>query len=236
MTCPSRSHTTKPSIERQRRSSPKSVSSTSAKYRDAPRKFQLVSNLLGNKGRILTRFLTIVTKEIQSKVVERAFAKEVSLFGKWRQDSVTSLASACASDLEVWKGYRFIKDEGDRADTEAVLKKYFAPLKDYFLHLAASSAWPNIGQLDFADFAAKAKFLDNFVNLSAIDRTFIAANLKVSDSAAPSNGLKRYEFLEILVRLANIKYLESKIVKTFAEATEKIIVECVLPHFTTEPW
>ena len=116
------------------------------------------------------------------------------------------------------------------------MKKYFAPLKDYFLHLAASSAWPNIGQLDFADFAAKAKFLDNFVNLSAIDRTFIAANLKVSDSAAPSNGLKRYEFLEILVRLANIKYLESKIVKTFAEATEKIIVECVLPHFTTEPW
>lgn len=103
--------------------------------------------------------------------------------------------------------------------------------------MAATSAWPNIGQLDFADFAAKAKFLDNFVNLSAIDRTFIAANLKVSDSVtAPSNGLKRYEFLEILARLANIKYLESKRVKTFAEATEKLLVECVLPGFTPEPW
>ena len=47
-----------------------------------------------------------------------------------------------------------------RADTEAVLKKYFSPLKDIFIHLAATSAWPNIGQLDFADFATKAKFLD----------------------------------------------------------------------------
>ena len=105
------------------------------------------------------------------------------------------------------------------------MKKYFKPLKDCFLHLAASSAWPNIGALDLADFATKAKFLDNFVNLSAVDRTFIAANLKVSDNAAPSNGLKRYEFLEILVRLANIKYLESKIVSTYADATEKLIVE-----------
>lgn len=55
-------------------------------------------------------------------------------------------------------------------------------------------------------------------------------------SSAPSNGLKRFEFLEILVRLANIKYLESKIVKTYAEATEKLIKECILPNFSLEPW
>ena len=76
------------------------------------------------------------------------------------------------------------------------------------------------------------------MNISSIDRTFIAANLKVegASAAAPSNGLKRFEFLEILVRLANIKYLESKIVKTYAEATEKLMVECILPYFTPEPW
>ena len=102
--------------------------------------------------------------------------------------------------------------------------------------MASSSSWPNIGQLDFCDFATKAKFLDNVVNISTVDRTFIAANLKVTESAAPSNGLKRFEFLEILVRLANTKYLETKIVKTYAEATEKLITECVLPFFTPEPW
>jgi len=60
--------------------------------------------------------------------------------------------------------------------------------------------------------------------------------LKVETSSAPSNGLKRFEFLEILVRLANIKYLESKIVKTYAEATEKLITECLITHFHPEPW
>jgi hypothetical protein len=105
-----------------------------------------------------------------------------------------------------------------------------------FIYLSASSSWPNIGSLDFCDFATKAKFLDNAINISTVDRTFIAANLKIEASTAPSNGLKRYEFLEIIVRLANIKYLETKIVKTYSEATEKLITECCLPNFQPEPW
>ena len=48
-----------------------------------------------------------------SKVVVRAFDKEVSLFGKWRQDTPTSLNIACTEDIKVWKGYRFIKLEDD---------------------------------------------------------------------------------------------------------------------------
>ena len=118
-----------------------------------------------------------------------------------------------------------------------VLKKYYQPLKTIFIHVASTSAWPNIGQLDFCEVATKSKFLDQFVNISSVDRSFIAANLKVEGAgAAPSNGLKRFEYFEILVRLANIKYLESKLVSTFAEATEKLFTECLLLHFIPEPW
>ena len=82
--------------------------------------------------------------------------------------------------------------------------------------MAARSSWPNIGSLDMCDFATKSKILDQYVNISAVDRTFIAANLKVESSgAAPSNGLKRFEFLEMIVRLSNIKYIEPKIIKTY---------------------
>lgn len=173
---------------------------------------------------------------MQNKVVERAFNKEMSVFAKWRADSIQSLAQAYNEDIKQWKGYRFIKSEEDKAETEQVLKKYFAQLKNVFLHVASTSSWPNIGQLDFCDLAVKAKFLDQFVNISSVDRTYIAANLKVETSSAPSNGLKRFEFLEILVRLANIKYLESKIVKTYAEATEKLINDCLITNFHPEPW
>ena len=109
-------------------------------------------------------------------------------------------------------------------------------MKEIFLHVASQSSWPNIGSLDFCDLATKAKFLDQFVNISSCDRTYIAANLKVDTSSAPSNGLKRFEFLESIVRLSNIKYLEPKLVKSYAEATEKLITECLLPNFHPEPW
>ena len=175
-------------------------------------------------------------KIMASKVIERGFTKETSVFGKWRADTESSINTAFNEDRKFWKGHRFIKEEIDRTDTELILKKYYLQLKDCFIHLASNSSWPNIGNLDFADFATKAKFLDNFVNLAAIDRTFIAANLKTENSIAPSNGLKRFEFLEILVRLANIKYKESNICKTYADATEKLITECIMPHFTSEPW
>ena len=64
-----------------------------------------------------------------------------------------------------------------------------------------------------------------------MDRTYIAATLKVAESNAPSNGLRRFEFLEILVRLANVKYLEPKILKTYAEATEKLLKEVVFVNY-----
>ena len=97
--------------------------------------------------------------------------------------------------------------------------------------------WPNIGTLDFCEFAGKAKIIDNTaINIAGVDRCFIGATLKVAESSAPSNGLRRFEFLEILVRLANIKYFETKIANSFAEATEKLISECILPNFAPEPW
>lgn len=117
-----------------------------------------------------------------------------------------------------------------------MLKRHYSKLRDIFNHLAASSQWPNISSLDFCDFAGKAKIIDNYVNISSVDRTFIAATLKVVESNAPSNGLRRFEFLEIMVRLANIKFLETKIVKSYAEATEKMLSECVIPSFVPEPW
>lgn len=117
-----------------------------------------------------------------------------------------------------------------------MLKKYYPLLKDCFVHVSANSSWPNIGSLDFCDFATKAKLIDNVVNISTVDRTYIAATLKVAETSAIANGLQRFEFLEILVRLANIKYLETKVVKSFPEAIEKLIVECIIPNFVPEPW
>ena len=72
-----------------------------------------------------------------NKIVEREFNKEMSVFAKWRADTPSSLAQAFNEDIKNWKGYRFIKSEEDKADTELILKKYFQPLKEIFLHVAS---------------------------------------------------------------------------------------------------
>lgn len=58
------------------------------------------------------------SKTMASKVVERSFNKEMSIFAKWRSDTVSSLNQAFSEDIKLWKGYRFIKSEDDKADTE----------------------------------------------------------------------------------------------------------------------
>ena len=63
-------------------------------------------------------YIFIVAKIMTNKVVERAFNKEMSVFAKWRADSPSSLNMAYNEDIKQWKGYRFIKSEEDKADTE----------------------------------------------------------------------------------------------------------------------
>ena len=55
--------------------------------------------------------------------------------------------------------------------------------------------------LDFSEFGVKSKLLDDFINLAALDRAFIAATLKMNATDPPN--MVRFEFLEILVRLAD---------------------------------
>ena len=46
----------------------------------------------------------------------------------------------------------------------------------------------------------------------------------------PEKGLVRYEFLELLVRIAARKYLYTKIVETKAEALEMLMKEVIKPN------
>lgn len=83
--------------------------------------------------------IPIEFKTMQSKVVERSFDKEVSVFKAWRKDTPAILTQAFNEDIKRWKGYRFIKQDEDRMETEQVMKKHFAKLKDVFVHCTSLS-------------------------------------------------------------------------------------------------
>jgi hypothetical protein len=52
----------------------------------------------------------------------------------------------------------------------------------------------------------------------------------------PANGLCRFEFLEILLRLAQAKYKETGICQTYEDSMIKLLEENVIPFANPEPW
>jgi len=71
-----------------------------------------------------------------------------------------------------------------------------------------------------------------------IDRTFIAVNFEeVELEANDDKSLCRYEFLEITVRLAKIKYYDKGISTSIADSTDRLITDHIIPN-TCEvmPW
>jgi hypothetical protein len=64
-----------------------------------------------------------------------------------------------------------------------------------------------------------------------IDRTFIATNFEEVDlEENDDKALCRYEYIEIIARLAKIKYYDRGKTKTVAAATEKLITEYLFPN------
>ena len=110
-------------------------------------------------------------------------------------------------------------------------------LKEIYTNAISMSSFPTMTTIEFSEFGTRSKLLDEQnMNLAAFDRAYIAATRKENPATDPAN-ITRFEFLEILVRLADIKFIQTKQIKTYEEATRKIIEEFVIKNFSPiEAW
>jgi hypothetical protein len=144
-------------------------------------------------------------------------------------------------DAKWWKLARFIKDDGDRDRVEKVIAKHYQRLKKIFTSFIAQSSFPNISWIDFGNFCERCRIIDGKgVTLATVDRAFIAANVAVDgmklSEENPTNALSRFEFLEILVRLAQSKFKETGICATYEESMIKLLEEHIFPFANPDPW
>lgn len=106
-------------------------------------------------------------------------------------------------DFKYWKIYRFIKDPEDAKACEDLVIKHYFKLKEIYITLISTSNYPNVNWLEFVEFIKNCDVIDSFLTLSSVDRHFIATNVELEEiDENPDRALCRYEFLEILVRLA----------------------------------
>ena len=67
-----------------------------------------------------------------------------------------------------------IKDDEDRENVRKIVAEHYGMLKKIFIYLSSKSAYPAVGQLDYSHFVIKSKITDRNVNISSVDRAFIA--------------------------------------------------------------
>ena len=101
-----------------------------------------------------------------------------------------------------------------------------------FYYYSGCSAYPMITMNDFTSFARATNILDyEVIGLAALDLILVAtctSHHQYVNSA--TLDMTRYEFMEMIVRVANERFKNTRIVKTTCEALERVLETMIYPN------
>ena len=147
-------------------------------------------------------------------------------------DTAAVIHGAFEHDKELAKLPKFVKDPGDLAKTWQVFKDDYGHLKNQFVtQIANPKSYPVIDWLDFVDACSAWQLVDKLLTSQDIDRIFIATNFEEEDlEENDDNSLCRFEFMEIIARMAKTKYFDKGVCKTVWESCRKMLREYIIPN------
>lgn len=134
-------------------------------------------------------------------------------------------------DLSYSKIARIIKNnDSELQSVKDLIWDNYSRLRNIFLTLILNSEYPIITWNDFTILCNKCKVVDKICNLSIIDTIYIATNVSLNNNQNADRDLSRYEFLEIIVRLANEKFKKTGMVQTYSQALQRFLNEYIYPN------
>ena len=107
-------------------------------------------------------------------------------------------------------------------------------MKNIFINLISGDNYPNIGSNDFLNFCKRVDIIDETLPAAFVEIAW-SGLISGNRTAGPGNTLYRHEFLEILIRIANTKYKDTRIVNSTSESLE-MLLNSIIPKFSARPW
>ena len=111
---------------------------------------------------------------------------------------------------KVFKPYKFVRDQRDIDGSLRAILQDYKGIKDAFIILAAQSGfYPNIDDVTMTNFCKKFGIIDENFTEEDLAHIFEQANIEYfedEEDQNPDDQLNRKEFLELLVRIAMLKY------------------------------
>ena len=104
--------------------------------------------------------------------------------------------------------------------------------------MQAISAYPVVNMVDFGRFTRGCNIVDEKFPNTRLDTLYKNACQLVVGSGAPTDdlGMRRWSFLEFIVRAANDKYRDRGLAATTTEAVRKFLTDNLLGKNFVEPW
>ena len=179
----------------------------------------------------LTLFYFTDAKQLRISAQANQFIKAASVFRDWHEDNDKRLREAFYHDTKYWKLKRIINSYEDQAKVTEIFRQNYEAIKSIFISSVVDSLLPpDFKRTAFLKFAEKAGITDRKVNTGIIDTYFKATNYEaLNQDQNDDNALIRFEFLEIIIRLAKGKYLETGRESSIVLAVQKTLTNHILP-------
>ena len=148
-----------------------------------------------------------------------------SVFKDFRRDNKPIVDFCFEIDWKKVKINRFMNGIEIMKIKNSVYDNYMLIKSIFIYRMSISKSYPTLGWLGFLDFCNEISVMDNKISIIELEKAFVATNKKGDDPEAedivgnnPSTELCRYEFIEILIRLAILKNYTTKVCQSYLAA------------------
>ncbi|CAI2383819.1 unnamed protein product [Moneuplotes crassus] len=181
-------------------------------------------------------------KRIRKRLLIRQFNVHNSIFKDWKPDTPETLKMSLDCDFSHSRIKKFIKGQEEYDTIYSMFYNNIARIKEIFNYSIGVSSYPYISFLEFGKLAHMWNIPDKGTcPMSVIDTVFITTNYEeVNRDQNPEKLLCRYEFYEILIRIAYHKYILSKTCKNLPAAVSRLLTDNIFNNsehvFTGQRW
>lgn len=167
----------------------------------------------------------------------------ISLFKDYKSDNDRILDDCLEFDWRHSRIPNFVKSSEEISNLKNLLRANYALIKVAYKNLSAygGSDVFSIGSNIFTDFLNECKIFDSNYGLSDLGVNLNSTLIQKEKGQIynPGNSLVRYEFIEILLRVAVDKYIRSRKSISYVEAFGRLLTEHLVPvmnKFFSQKW
>lgn len=190
-------------------------------------------NLYAELENVKPRTIGLKYQPPEEELIRIPWSIGISLFKDYKFTDSSTITDCFEFDWNMSRLQGFIKIPLHQVQIKEILLGHYSDIIETYRALSSYSTSEiySVGSNIFVDFLNECSLIDSLYGPSDIGVNWSASKVPKEKNQLynSGNGLIRYEFLEILVRVANDRYVRNKVCGNLVDAVKKIFSEHLGP-------